>query len=241
MHLGDGVYFYRSAEEGLGFDGGIIQSNTVVIDGREPLVIDPGHAVRWSLLKDLMGADGLKAHRLKHALFTHCHHDHTSAGEFMAGENEAEFFLHPAELDFIETEDGREDLDPRSPWAAGRLKPIPAGPFSFGGHEFVIIHSPGHSPGGLCLHWPDKKLLITGDLYFPGTIGAFTYPGGEARAMFESVAAIQKLKDVETVICGHGPALVGRAEIENNYARLNREIALKKRQAAKLMDEKAGR
>ncbi len=73
-----------------------------------------------------------------------------------------------------------------------------------------------------------KKLLIVGDTYFPGTIGAIDYPGGSGRDMYASVARLAALEEVEIVLCGHCPAIVGRGAVLANYGRLEAEIKAKK-------------
>ena len=48
---------------------------------------------------------------------------------------------------------------------------------------FRVIHTPGHSPGGVCLHFWKSKLLIAGDTLFKGSVGRSDFMGGNAAAL----------------------------------------------------------
>jgi Zn-dependent hydrolases, including glyoxylases len=227
MRLTESVYFYPSSP-GRGWDEEEINANTIVIDGPAPILIDPGLSRRWPSLKAKLAADGLDPGRIRLIIGTHGHPDHIEAGSMAAQECGALMLISEKEADFIEGEGDcffKESGSQRPPrpsafLAAGRLR--------FGGHELWVYPTPGHSPGGISLHFPAEKVLVTGDLYFEGTIGAIDYAGGCPADMYASVEAIQKLEAVETVLCGHGPAIIGRSLVADNYQQLNEEIAQKK-------------
>jgi glyoxylase-like metal-dependent hydrolase (beta-lactamase superfamily II) len=103
------------------------------------------------------------------------------------------------------------------------------GPFIFEGRYFKTYLAPGHTPGGLCFHWPERGLLVTGDVYFKGTIGSVALFGSSPSAMYKSVGLLSGLIDVERVICGHGPVIDGRQEVIDNYEALFAEIAEKRK------------
>ena len=227
MRLSQSVYFYP-ASPGRGWDEEEVNANTIVLGGPEPILIDPGLSSRWPELKAKLAADGLDPGRIRLIIGTHGHPDHIEAGPLAARECGAEMLISEREADFIEGEGDcffQESGRPRPPRPSAFLE---AGRLSFGGHELEIILTPGHSPGGISLHFPAEKTLVTGDLYFEGTIGAIDYAGGNPSAMYASVEALQKLEAVETVLCGHGPAIVGREPVADNYRRRNEEIARKK-------------
>ena len=229
MRLSQSVYFYPTSDK-LDFSEENFSSNAVLIDGREKLLIDPGRPRRWPALKSLIEADGLDPADISLLLFTHSHPDHLEAGRLLAREYGADLALAEPEISFLKTSQGLEFFSPEDHLsvAAGPYTPLQEGFWSFGGHSLELLLTPGHSPGGLSLFFPAEKVLAVGDLYFPGTIGAFHYPGGRARDMYASVARLEALAGVETVLCGHGPAIVGRAAILANYETLNAEIAAKK-------------
>ena len=205
------VYFYPS-------DSRQINCNTIVIDGPERLIIDPGLKSRWPELKARLAADGFEPGDFQLILLTHSHADHREAAELLAQDYGLVPALHEAELAFMRSQ-GSD---------SGFFRTLSEGPFLFGGRSFFLHHAPGHSPGGLVLHWPEAGLLVTGDVYFSGTFGATSCLGGNEADMFETLARLEELPDVSLVLCGHGPAVAGRPAIEDNYAVLRREIALKK-------------
>ena len=73
-----------------------------------------------------------------------------------------------------------------------------------------VIHTPGHTPGGICLYDPEAKLLFSGDTVFTGgSFGRYDFPGGDRKALGASIERLAAL-DVEGLYPGHGePALRG--------------------------------
>ena len=205
---------------------GEINANTVVIDGPSRLLIDPGLKSRWPRLAARLAADGFDPAGFSLVFCTHSHPDHLEAGEILAREHGLPLALHELELAFLRRGGGGF-------WAAGPpplefCRPLAAGDWLFGGRRFRLIHAPGHSPGSLALHWPEAGLLVAGDVFFAGTFGATDYPGGSEPDMFETLAGLEKLPEVELALCGHGPALAGRKAVAANYAALRREMEMKK-------------
>jgi glyoxylase-like metal-dependent hydrolase (beta-lactamase superfamily II) len=214
------IYFYPSESS---LEAEDINCNTIVIDGPEKLLIDPGRKSRWPELSGRLAANGFAPGDFQLVLLTHSHPDHLEAAEILALDYGLPVTLHEAERRFWEQE-CPQSLRPLLDFS----RPLREGFFPFGGHPFFIYHAPGHSPGSLVLHWPEAGLLVTGDVYFSSTFGATNCPGGSEPDMFETLARLENLPDVRLVLCGHGPALSGRSAIEDNYAALRREMDLKK-------------
>jgi hydroxyacylglutathione hydrolase len=78
--------------------------------------------------------------------------------------------------------------------------------------SLAVIHTPGHSPGGVCLHNTASQVLFAGDTLFHGTYGRVDLPGSEPAAMERSLALLAALPAVTTVYSGHGPATTIGAE-----------------------------
>ena len=73
------------------------------------------------------------------------------------------------------------------------------------GLEFQVIHTPGHTPGGVCYHFPAERFLLTGDTLFAGSYGRTDFPGGDEEAIFDSIRNKLLTMPSETlVIPGHG-------------------------------------
>jgi len=70
--------------------------------------------------------------------------------------------------------------------------------------EIKVIHTPGHTPGGVCFWIEKEKTLISGDTLFHGTIGRLDLPTGRAEAMWESLRKLAKLPPKTRVFAGHG-------------------------------------
>ena len=68
-----------------------------------------------------------------------------------------------------------------------------------------VIATPGHTPGGVCYHFPERKLLLSGDTLFAGSVGRTDFPGGDMATLMASLAKLVKLPDDTVVIPGHGP------------------------------------
>ena len=67
-----------------------------------------------------------------------------------------------------------------------------------------VLHTPGHTPGGVCYFFPADKLLLSGDTLFAGSVGRTDFPGGSMARMMDSLQALMKLPDDTLVIPGHG-------------------------------------
>ena len=83
------------------------------------------------------------------------------------------------------------------------------GDLNVGDLRFQVIHTPGHSPGSVCLYWSDKKVLFTGDVVFNQGVGRTDLPGGNGQKLKQSILTISRL-DVDYLLSGHG---VGRPDL----------------------------
>ena len=83
--------------------------------------------------------------------------------------------------------------------------------------EGRVVHTPGHSPGSSCLHFPAEKVLFTGDTLFAGSVGRTDLPGGDYDALFASIKErLFGLGDDVRFYPGHGPAGVLGDERKSN-------------------------
>lgn len=87
------------------------------------------------------------------------------------------------------------------------------------GVTFHVRHTPGHSPGGICLHQPDSKVAIVGDTLFAGSIGRFDFPTSDGPTLLRSIREqLLTLPDETKVLPGHGPATtIARERAGNPY------------------------
>ena len=91
------------------------------------------------------------------------------------------------------------------------------GVVEFGGMSFEVFHTPGHTPGGICLYCRDEGVVFAGDALFASSIGRADFPGGNYEQLIESIKSkLLSLPDETKVYTGHGPATTIGTEKEFN-------------------------
>ncbi len=195
---------------------GPFESNCYLVRGASPagLVIDPGcdadRIVEAVRRLDLTPAA---------YLLTHGHIDHVSATADVAGAFPAPVYLHPADGAWAFSPANRYPPyygPPRFP-KAGIVDVRDGQTLEAGGFSIRVIATPGHSPGGVCFHFETGGELFTGDTLFRGTVGRTDLPGGDSRALAESLKRLVCLPDRTTVRPGHGEASTLAEEIRSNF------------------------
>ena len=69
-----------------------------------------------------------------------------------------------------------------------------------------VLHTPGHTPGSICLLFTAQHLLLAGDTLFAGSIGRTDLPGGDSHQILRSLRdRLLVLPDATRVVPGHGP------------------------------------
>ncbi|MHB0945764.1 MAG: MBL fold metallo-hydrolase [Sedimentisphaerales bacterium] len=95
--------------------------------------------------------------------------------------------------------------------------------FEFDGMKFQIIHTPGHTLGGICLYNKENNVLFSGDSLFAGSIGRTDFSGYDAEKSMEQLIEGIKTKllilpEETTVLPGHGGRTsIGREKRSNPY------------------------
>lgn len=94
-------------------------------------------------------------------------------------------------------------------------------PIEFIGIRFEVFHTPGHSPGGICLYKKDEDILFAGDTLFDGSIGRSDFPGGNSELLINSIKTkLLTLPDNTEVYTGHGPeTTIGKEKGSNPFLR----------------------
>jgi len=156
----------------------------LVISENEAGIIDPGGEAE-KILKEIKDIKAV----LKYIINTHCHFDHTLANEKIRKETGAKILIHRAEKDFI-------DIEPDQLLNEGDEIKI-------GAVILKVIHTPGHSPGSICLIGPD--FIFTGDTLFKDGYGRTDLPGGSEKDLERSLEKLKKILESGTsVYPGHG-------------------------------------
>lgn len=136
---------------------------------------------------------------------THGHWDHVADNTPLAHATGAPIAIHTADAARLGRPKG--ELGPL-PWEiqpshADRLL-TEGDTVQVGATTFTVLHTPGHTPGGLCLYSDVRSLLISGDTLFAGSYGRYDLPGGDPAALRDSLARLAELPAATQVYPGHG-------------------------------------
>jgi hydroxyacylglutathione hydrolase len=167
------------------------------------LVIDPGDEV-LRIVKEITRS-GLS---IKHIAITHGHIDHVGGVLELKRITKAPVLIHRLDATALGAKpDGFLD--------EGQVLQV-------GTYNISIIHTPGHSAGGVCLYAPGA--VFTGDTLFAGSVGRTDFPGGSHELLIEGVRQkIFPLGDELRIYPGHGPeSTIGTERQTNPFFRLSR-------------------
>jgi glyoxylase-like metal-dependent hydrolase (beta-lactamase superfamily II) len=180
---------------------GAYQANCYILGCKktmEGVVIDPGDEA-FRIVREITHA-GLN---IKYILITHGHPDHTGAAAELKGIIKAPVWIHRLDSPGLGFPPDGTLLDGQE--------------IEVGTYKIKVIHTPGHSPGGVCLYAPG--VVFTGDTLFAGSIGRTDFPGGDHRKLIEGVRQkLFPLGDDLRVYPGHGPAsTIGQERMRNPF------------------------
>jgi glyoxylase-like metal-dependent hydrolase (beta-lactamase superfamily II) len=166
---------------------------------KEAAVIDPGDEAD-RILKEL--ADSKLT--VKYIINTHGHFDHVGANKRLKEVTGAEIVIHPQDapmLSQLSTMSMMFGMHTENSPDADKL--VEDGDtIKFGEIEFKVIHTPGHTPGGISLLTDD--VVFVGDTLFQGSIGRTDFPGGDYQTLINSVREkLFVLNESTKVYCGH--------------------------------------
>lgn len=148
---------------------------------------------------------------------THGHIDHVSALGDMVKKRPAPVHIHAADAAWAFTAGNRYPPYLRTPTRPDSLDPVDEGRIlAAGGLSARVLHTPGHTPGGVCYWFESEKKLLTGDTLFQGSIGRTDLPGGDSAALMRSLARLAALDDAIAIYPGHGPESTLRYERRHN-------------------------
>ncbi len=203
------------------FITGVFQENSWFLrdqeSGRSALV-DPGDAVDQALVEaGLLDDDALKLHEI---FLTHAHLDHVwGLSALKKRWPEARIWMHHSDLELLKAL-------PQQGAMVGIPAHLEAPPlpevfvedneqFSFGQRSVEVIHTPGHTEGGVCYLF-DTGDCFVGDMIIAGSVGRTDLPGGNPQKMNASLKRLTQLPQETWIYGGHGPESMLGDELRTN-------------------------
>lgn len=177
----------------------------IVTDAGHGIIVDAAAAPQTYL-------DALQAEQaqLTHILLTHGHYDHVGAVAALRKATGCKVYMDPVDAAGNQMLPLTRDLVDENWPANGELK--------IDELTFKIYHTPGHTPGSVCLLC--GELLFSGDTLFAGSCGRTDFPGGSMQQMQQSLSLLAKLPipDTVQVLPGHESfSTLGRERRSNPY------------------------
>ena len=188
-----------------------LDSNIYLLDGET--VIDSGTGSNFVRLYEIFKNMNIDFDNIKNIVNTHMHWDHIGGNGFFKN---AKIHIHEKDSNVLEKGDSEMS---NAMYFNGNMHPMKVEKRLKEGDEifgFKIIHTPGHTPGSMCLLDPKDKILISGDTLFADGVGRTDLPGGSEDDLNKSIEKLSNLK-VDIILPGHGePVLKGGNKAINN-------------------------
>ena len=199
-------------------------SNIYVIPGEKTTIVDTGTGLHN---KEVIGdiKKLVDPASINQIIITHEHFDHCGGIKkiFEITDGKAKIMAHGNASEKIEK--GESEF---AKMLGGVMSKMPVDvklkdgdKIMVGDESFKVLHTPGHTPGSLCLHSETSKSLISGDTVFShGSFGRYDFPGGDANLLKQSIERLAKL-DVVNLYPGHESIIEGDGKKHMNIALRN--------------------
>ena len=193
---------------------GMLESNCYILgDSGEAAVIDPG-----ADLEEIMQALDEHGLTLKYIIYTHAHFDHVAEGDKLRRGTGAKVVIHEDEAPILEDPILNGSAIFWSGKSAGSADMLvrDADVLKLGNADLEIIHTPGHTPGGMCILIRTDSCIFTGDTLFRLSVGRTDLGAGNTSQLMVSLQRLMELGDEVKVYPGHGPSTQIGYERKNN-------------------------
>jgi hydroxyacylglutathione hydrolase len=195
------------------FPTGPFDTNTYILSSERTLdavIIDPGVGSYATLIKEI----NKKSLKPTAIWLTHSHWDHIGDAAGIKKEFNIPIYIH---------NDDKENLE--NPGSDGLTMPVQKIEGVIPDHlikdgdilfiddiSFLVIHTPGHSPGGVCFYSEKENVLISGDTLFKDGMGSLSLPTSQPKKMRPSLKKLSGLPPDTVVYSGHGPKTILKDE-----------------------------
>lgn len=197
-----------------------IKENTYILfdETGESAIIDAGNfdADENEKMEKFINDNNLT---VKYILNTHCHWDHLFGCSAMQQKYDARFLCHDGDRQWLDKFSficehygfGKRDVpQPACFYSDGDT-------VTFGNTKISVIHTPGHSQGGVSLYCAESGVLFSGDTLFFNSIGRTDLPGGNGQQLISSIKnKLMTLPDATNILPGHGLSTTVEYERQNN-------------------------
>lgn len=191
---------------------GIYGANCYIVmdeETKEAVVLDPGGDV--DDIEKMLQSLGAK---VKYIALTHGHFDHTTGVDGLQAITKADVAIGKEDNEMI-----LKDAQYYGPFIEGGadITLNHGDTLNFGKHTMKVIHTPGHTPGGVC--FLIENMLFSGDTLFKGSIGRSDLAGGDGEALIRNIKERLVVLPKETIVYpGHGPSTtIGDEELYNPF------------------------
>ena len=211
------VFKYIYLLGGVGYD-----SNIYLIDNE--LILDTGTGLFFKEIKDEMENSDFDLTKFKMIVNTHCHFDHVGGNKKFRDWLKLKIAAHEMDKHAIETGDGMLNemfaQDARVSTVDITLHDDDV--IETEHFNFIVLSTPGHTPGSICLYEPDKKIMFSGDTIFSDGIGRTDLKNGNFNDMMQTLRKLSRL-NLTSIFPGHGqPKFTGGSLLIKQLAAHNK-------------------
>ena len=183
----------------------VVTINDQMVNEQMVLVIDPACAYEWEQQELLRYIENLSPFNFHLSILaTHGHLDHLWGAKWATETWHTPVLMHEADIPMARAMQQQYDLF----GVRATAQPFPIEPLnsqlSIINSQLSIIPTPGHTPGSVCLYFPDEKTLFSGDTLFQMGYGRTDLPGGNMGQLITSLEKLFTLPSDVLVYPGHG-------------------------------------